>query len=376
MFEQMSYCTLQHYWWLIIAILGGLLAFLFFVQGGQTLFSNLAKTNKERTLLVNALGRKWEFTFTTLVVFGGAMFASFPLFYSVSFGGAYWMWMIILFVFVLQAVSYQFRSKPGNWLGQSVYDGMLYLNGCIGTIFIGTMIATFFTGAHFSTDLLNHVSWDTPYHGLEALLVFHNLSLGLAVFFLSRILALHYFTNSIHHEEMLARTPRLVRINAALFLIFFLFFIGKLFLMEGYAIDSHQQIGLEAHKYLYNFIEMPIVGGLFLIGVLLVLYSIFPSSLQVWTKSIWYSAIGTILTVSSLIVSVGYNQTAFYPSLSTMQSSLTLSNACSSKFTLLVMGYVSLLIPFIFLYIFYTWRMINKKKITTQEMDDENNHAY
>ncbi|MDI3527428.1 MAG: cytochrome bd ubiquinol oxidase subunit [Tenuifilum sp.] len=379
-----TYILLQHYWWFIISLLGALLVFLLFVQGGQTLIYTLGKTEMERTMLVNALGRKWEFTFTTLVTFGGAFFASFPLFYSTSFGGAYWVWMAILFCFVIQAVSYEYRSKPNNFLGPKTFEIFLFINGLLGTVLLGTAVATFFTGSEFSvakinlTNLSNPVisSWETPWHGLEAALNLHNLSLGLAVFFLARVLAILYFMNSIDHDEIFARAKKHLLYNAIPFLVFFLTFVIWLLIRDGFALNPEtNEIFMQEHKYLLNLIQMPIVLVLFLAGVVLVLWGIAKSILKTYTKGIWFAGIGTVLTVLSLFLIAGYNNTAYYPSTFNLQHSLTIFNSSSSKFTLTVMSVVSILVPFVVAYIWYAWKSINNKKIDEEEMKNET-HVY
>ncbi|TSA36446.1 MAG: cytochrome d ubiquinol oxidase subunit II [Porphyromonadaceae bacterium] len=377
MFESLSYLVLQQYWWIIIALLGSVLVFLMFVQGGQTLLGNLGKNETERTILVNSLGRKWEFTFTTLVTFGGAFFASFPLFYASSFGGAYWVWMLILFAFIIQAVSYQFRTKAGNFLGQKTYETFLYINGLLGTILIGTALGTFFTGSQFSLNEMNQVTWEGPARGLEAALNFQNLSLGLAVFFLSRVLATLYFMNNVDEETIFTRSKRHLMINTVPFLVFFLFFLIRLMFIEGYAYNPEtKMVFLEKYKYLHNFLDMPLVLAILLIGVVDVLYGIWISLLKnKCTKGIWFAGSGTILTVMSLFLIAGFNHTAFYPSSFDLQSSLTIENASSSKFTLSTMSYVSLMVPFIIAYIWYAWWSINKKKINREELKSED-HLY
>lgn len=379
-----TYILLQHYWWFIISLLGALLVFLLFVQGGQTLIYTIGKTEIERKMLVNALGRKWEYTFTTLVTFGGAFFASFPLFYSTSFGGAYWVWMAILFCFIIQAISYEYRSKPNNFLGQRTYETFLFINGFLGTILLGTAVATFFTGSQFSvekmnlTNLTNPIisSWKTPWHGLEAALNIHNLSLGLAVFFLARILGLLYFMNYIDHEEILARAKKHLLYNAIPFLIFFLTFAVWLMLRDGFAVNPDtKEIFMQPYKYLHNLIEMPVIFVTFLAGVVLVLWGIGKSLLSTYTKGIWFTGAGTILTVLSLFLIAGYNNTAYYPSTYNLQHSLTIFNSSSSKFTLSVMSIVSILIPFVATYIWFAWRAITSKKIDAEEMGKES-HTY
>lgn len=382
----MSYTFFQQYWWFLISLLGGLLVFLLFVQGGQSLLYTIAKNELERKMLVNSLGRKWEFTFTTLVTFGGAFFASFPLFYSTSFGGAYWVWILILVCFVLQAVSYEFRTKAGNLLGQKTYELFLLLNGLLGTILLGAAVATFFTGSEFSvnkenlTDPIMPVisSWQNPLHGLEAALNVRNLLLGLGVFFLARTLASLYFMNNINDETIFGRAKKQTLINGALFLVFFLGFLIWTLCSEGFAVNpSTGEVFMEKYKYFNNLIQMPIVLAVFLIGVVLLLYGLIRSqSKKPFKKGIWFAGIGTVLAVLCLFLIAGYNNTAYYPSTYDLQSSLTIYNSSSSLFTLRVMSVVSLLIPFVLAYIFYAWRSLDKKKIDKEEMEDEKNHAY
>ncbi len=379
-----TYIFLQHYWWLIISLLGALLVFLLFVQGGQTLIYTLGKTELERTMLINALGRKWEFTFTTLVTFGGAFFASFPLFYSTSFGGAYWVWMAILFCFIVQAISYEFRSKPNNFLGQRTYEVFLYINGLLGTILLGTAVATFFTGSMFSVDKMNLTnvnnpvisSWETPWHGLEAALNLHNLALGLAVFFLARTLAILYFMNHVNHNAVFERAKKHLLYNALPFVVLFLVFVIWLMLRDGFAVNpSDGTVFMEKYKYLHNLIQMPVILIVFLVGVLLVLWGIAKSLISNYTKGIWFTGAGTVLAVLALFLIAGWNNTAYYPSTFNLQHSLTIFNSSSSKFTLTVMSFVSLLIPFVVAYIWYAWKSINVKQIDEDEMKSES-HVY
>lgn len=379
-----TYIFLQHYWWFIISLLGALLVFLLFVQGGQTLIYTLGKTELERTMLINALGRKWEFTFTTLVTFGGAFFASFPLFYSTSFGGAYWVWMAILFCFIVQAISYEFRSKPNNFLGQRTYEVFLYINGLLGTILLGTAVATFFTGSMFSVDKMNLTdvnnpvisSWETPWHGLEAALNLHNLALGLAVFFLARTLAILYFMNHVNHNAIFERAKKYLLYNALPFVVLFLVFTIWLMLRDGFAVNpADGTVFMEKYKYLHNLIQMPVVLIVFLVGVLLVLWGIAKSLISTYTKGIWFTGAGTVLAVLALFLIAGWNNTAYYPSTFNLQHSLTIFNSSSSKFTLTVMSFVSLLIPFVVAYIWYAWKSINVKKIDEDEMKSES-HVY
>ena len=314
MFENLSYLALQQYWFVIVSLLGALLVFLMFVQGGQTFIYTIGRTKNERTIIVNTLGRKWEFTFTTLVTFGGAFFASFPLFYATSFGGAYWVWMIILFAFVIQAVSYEFRSRVSNFLGQKSYDAFLFINGLVGTVLIGTAVATFFSGSQFSLNEMNNVQWQTGTRGLEAALNPFNLALGFTVFFLARVLGLLYFMNTIDHEVIIARTKRQLLINAVPFVVFFLTFAIWLMLRDGFAVDPQSGVvSMEAFKYWHNLVQMPLVFVMFLVGVLLVLGGIGWSLLRTTSNGIWLSGPGTVLVVLCLFFLAGFNNTAFYP---------------------------------------------------------------
>ncbi len=390
MFEAFSYITLQHYWWIIVSLLGAILVFLMFVQGGQTLIYTIGKTNDERTILVNLLGRKWEFTFTTLVTFGGAFFASFPLFYSTSFGGAYWVWIVILFAFIIQAVSYEYRSKAGNFLGKRTYETFLLLNGILAPLLIGTAVATFFTGSQFSVNFMNITrltgdkmpiisEWTGPAHGLEAALSLHNLALGLAVLFLSRVLALLYFMNRIKHAEMMERVKKQLIINAIPFVFFFITFVIWTLLSSGFAVNPEtKEVFMQPYKYLHNLIQMPIVAVMFVLGVALVLIGIIrPLTCfeKCSTKGIWGAGIGTILTVLALFLLAGFNNTAYYPSTFDLQSSLTIQNSSSSQYTLTAMSYVSLLVPFVIAYIWIAWRAIDTKKIDIEELESET-HVY
>ena len=379
------YIYLQQYWWIIVSLLGAILVFLLFVQGGNSLLFCIGKSEEHRQLMVNSTGRKWEFTFTTLVTFGGAFFASFPLFYSTSFGGAYWLWMIILFSFVLQAVSYEFQSKAGNLLGKKTYQGFLVLNGVVGPLLLGGAVATFFTGSDFYinkanlTDTLMPVisSWGNGWHGLDALTNVWNVILGLAVFFLARVLGALYFINNIADDDLVAKARRAVRNNAVLFLLFFLSFLIRTLLSEGFAMNPDtQEIYMQPYKYLINFVDMPVVLVLFLLGVVLVLFGIGKTVLKTsFDKGIWYAGLGTVLTVFSLLLVAGLNHTAYYPSLADLQSSLTIANSCSSEFTLETMAYVSVLVPFVVAYIFYAWQRIDVRKITKEEVEREG-HSY
>ncbi len=376
MFENLSMLALQQYWWVLVSVLAALFVFLTFVQGGQTLLYSIGKTEGEKTIILNTLGRKWEFTFTTLVTFGGAFFASFPLFYSTSFGGAYWVWLAILIVFVIQAVAYEYRKKPDNLLGAKTFEIFLVLNGLLGTILIGTAVGTFFNGAMFSLNDLNQVQWQTPFRGLEAVLTFHNVALGLAVFFLSRILGLLYFIFTVDNEAIVTRSRKQMLVNTVLFLVFFLYFLIWLILKEGFAVHPETGVvSMEKFKYLHNLLQMPLVLVILLVGVVGVLWGIISTIFMNSLKGFIFAGAGTVLTVLALFFIAGFNNTAFYPSVYDLQSSLTIQNASSSKFTLTAMSYVSLLIPFVLAYIVYFWRAINSKKITDEEMKEES-HVY
>jgi cytochrome d ubiquinol oxidase subunit II len=376
MTTMITHIFLQNYWWFIISLLGGLLVFLMFVQGGQTFIFSIAGNDLERTMIVNTLGRKWEFTFTTLVTFGGAFFASFPLFYATSFGGAYWVWMAILFSFILQAVAFEYRSKPSNIYGKGTFDFFLFLNGSLGPFLTGVAVATFFTGSQFSLNQMNQGKWETPWHGLEALLNIKNLALGLAVLFLVRINGLLYFINTIDEEKIIKNAHKKLIFNTIPFLAFFIFFVVTIMVSEGFAADKVTgTISLEKFKYLNNFLKMPVVLILFLSGVSGVLYGIFTSVFKKSLKGIWFTGSGTVLTVLSLLLIAGYNGTAFYPSVFNLQNSLTIRNASSSQFTLKTMMIVSFLIPFVLCYIWYAWKSINNKKIDENEMNSDG-HIY
>ncbi|WP_295959465.1 cytochrome d ubiquinol oxidase subunit II [uncultured Alistipes sp.] len=377
---------LQHYWWLIISLLGALLVFLLFVQGGQGLLYDIGKTEEERNMLVNSLGRKWEFTFTTLVTFGGAFFASFPLFYSTSFGGAYYVWMAILLSFVIQPVAYQFRRKAGNVFGEKTFNVFLIINGIAGPLLLGTAVGTLFTGANFTVDRLNLANgagcgsatvisqWTTPWHGLEALGDLRNVALGLAVMFLAMTLACQYFMNNIDDKTIHERARKRMAVFAVPFLVFFLTFFVWLLFSDGRAVDTAGRISIEPYKYLHNLLAMPYVAAVLLIGVGAVLWSIFLG----WRgrrNAIWFGGAGTVLTVLALLLCAGWNDTAYYPSLADMQSSLTIYNSSSSLFTLKAMSIVSLMIPFVAAYIWYAWRAMNRKSITREEIRGDD-HQY
>lgn len=375
----------QQYWWFLISLLGAILVFLLFVQGGQSLLATMGKNEIEKSMMVNSLGRKWEFTFTTLVVFGGAFFASFPLFYSTSFGGAYWLWMAILFSFIIQAVSYEYRSKSGNFLGKKTYDAFLFVNGVVGPLLLGVAVGTFFTGADFVVDKANLTtpgapvisSWTNDWHGLEALLDVRNLLLGITVLLLARTQGALYFMNNIKDDTLFERARKQVLVNGIVFVLFFLSFVAATLMATGYETNPLTgEVFTRPYKYFYNFVEMPWVAFMFLVGVVLVLYALIRSVFgQHFTRGIWFSGIGTVLVVLSLFFIAGYNHTPYYPSAADMQSSLTICNSSSSLFTLKTMSVVSLLIPFVLAYIFYVWRAMDKKPITASEMES-NEHKY
>jgi cytochrome bd ubiquinol oxidase subunit II len=371
-----SHLFLQQYWWIIISLLASILVFLMFVQGGQSMIFSLPANNYQKTMIVNTMGRKWEFTFTTLVTFGGAFFASFPLFYSASFGGAYWVWIAILFSFIIQAIAYEFRSKPSNILGQNTFDLFLFLNGSLGPFLIGVAVATFFTGSLFSLNEMNQVKWATPWYGLEALLNGRNLALGFAVLFLARTNGLLYIINSVDDADLVERSAGKLAMNALTFLVFFLFFVIMLLVSQGYAYDTETGIiRMEKYKYLLNFLQMPLVLIFFLAGVVGVLYGIGITLIKGSRKGIWYTGCGTLLTVLAMFLIAGLNGTPFYPSSFDLNSSLTINRASSSRFTLKTMMYVSFIIPFVVAYIWYAWKSINNKRITEEEMNKES-HIY
>jgi len=371
-----THIFLQHYWWIIISVLAGLLVFLLFVQGGQSLIFTLPRNEMQKVMIINALGRKWEFTFTTLVTFGGAFFAAFPLFYATSFGGAYWVWIAILFSFIIQAVAYEYRAKPGNVLGTRTYEIFLLINGSAGPLLLGTAVATFFTGANFRLGLMNQAEWTTGWHGLEAVLDGRNLALGIAVLFLARCNGILFIIRSVKDDELTRNAVRSLTINAVVFLVFFLFFVISILLSKGYALDkAGGEVYLQAFKYFSNLVAMPFVLILFLAGVVLVLAGLFTGLFREPSKAIWFTGTGTIITVIALFLLAGFNNTPFYPSIPEPQSSLTIFNASSSLFTLRTMMYVSFIIPLVGAYIWLAWRAISRKQITPGEMDSED-HKY
>ncbi len=377
----MSYTLLQHYWWFLVSLLGALLVFLMFVQGANSLIFSLGHTPEERRLVVNSTGRKWEITFTTLVTFGGAFFASFPLFYSTSFGGAYWLWMIILFSFVLQAVSYEFQNKLGNIFGAKAFQWFLVLNGIVGPVLLGGAVATFFNGSNFVVNKMNITNslqpvisqWANGSHGLDALLDPWNLVLGLAVMFLSRILGTFYIINNVNDAAIQERSKRQLLVNTVPFLVLFLSFLIRTLLKDGFAENVNDgSIYMEPMKYLNNFVTMWYLLVVLLLGVLMLLYALGKTLFtKNYTKGIWFAGIGVVLVVLSLLLCAGWNHTAYYPSNIDIQSSLTISNSCSSLFTLQTMSVVSILVPFVVAYIAYVWYVMDKKKLDKEELKDD-----
>ena len=373
-----TYSFLQHYWWFLVSLLGALLVFLMFVQGANSLVFNLGKTEQERRMVVNSTGRKWETTFTTLVTFGGAFFASFPLFYSTSFGGAYWLWMIILFSFVVQAVSYEFQNKLGNILGVKTFQWCLVINGILGPVLLGGAVATFFNGSNFLVDKINITNgmapvisrWANYSHGLDALLDIWNVVLGLAVFFLARILGLLYIINNVADDTLRARSRKHLIYNTGAFLLLFLPFLIRTLLKDGFAYDpATGVISMESMKYLYNLLDMWYLAIVLLVGVVLLLFGIVKTVLSnTYIKGIWPAGIGVVLVVLVLLLIAGWNNTAYYPSNADLQSSLTIMNSSSSEFTLRTMSVVSLFIPFVLAYIVYVWHAMDRKKITKEEI--------
>ena len=381
----MTYEFLQHYWCFIVSLLGALLVFLLFVQGANSVARSLGQTDEGRRLVYNSTGRKWEFTFTTLVTFGGAFFASFPLFYSTSFGGAYWLWMIILFTFVLQAVSYEFQNKIGNILGPRTFQFFLTLNGIVGPLLLGGAVATFFEGSNFIVEKNNLVDpeaitpiisrWANASHGLDALLNPWVLVLGFAVVFLARVLGILYVMNNVDDKDIRSRVPGRLIGAAVPFLVLFVAYLVHVLLKDGFAYNDAGYIYMEPYKYLTNFIDMWYLLVVLLVGVVLVLYGIGKTIFSKgYIGGIWPAGIGTVLTVLALLLSCAWNHTAYYPSTADLQSSLTLENSCSSEFTLNTMFWVSLLVPFVLAYIIYAWRAIDKKKLTKEEIQTD--HAY
>ena len=380
----MTYDFLQHYWWFIISLLGGLLVFLLFVQGANSMIFQLGKTEEERRMLINSTGRKWEFTFTTLVTFGGAFFASFPLFYSTSFGSAYWVWLLILFTFIIQAVSYEFQNKAGNLFGVCTFQVCLIINGILGPLLLGGAVATFFTGSNFIvekgniTDFMQPVisHWANGSRGLDVLLNPWVVIFGISVVFLARILGILYINNNVNDDIIRGRVRKQLVVNTALFLLFFLPFLIVTLVGEGYAVNEAGIIFMEPMKYLNNLLVMWPLAIILLVGVVLLLFGIVKTILKpAYIRGIWPAGIGVVLVVLVLFLIAGWNNTAYYPSTADLQSSLTLQNSSSSEFTLKAMFYVSFLVPFVLAYIVYAWRAIDKKEIDRKEIA-EDDHSY
>ena len=378
-----TYTFLQQYWWFLIALLGGLLVFLLFVQGGNALIFLAGKNESERELIINSTGRKWELTFTTLVTFGGAFFASFPLFYSTSFGGAYWVWILILITFVFQAVSYEFQGKAGNLLGKNTFRIFLTLNGCLAPLLIGTAVGTFFTGSQFAVDkaAVGNIAapvisrWATQWHGLEAVANPFNVGFGLMVMCLAVSLGALYLINNITNEILATQLRRSLLISFLCFLLLLVYVVITLLTMDGFAVDANGEVFMEEYKYLHNFLQMPAVLAMFLVGAVLLVWGVVATLLkQRFLRGIWLAAPGTVLAVMALFMIAGYNNTAYYPSTYDLQSSLTLANSCSSEFTLSTMAVVSLIIPFVVGYIAYFWRQMDKKSLTTEELNSSDKY--
>jgi cytochrome d ubiquinol oxidase subunit II len=369
MFGSLEWSTLQQLWWLIISVVGALFIFLTFVQGGQTLLLTVTESEDEKSLIVNSLGRKWELTFTTLVLFGGAFYASFPLFYASSFGGAYWVWIAILFTFIIQAVSYEFRTKPGNFLGQKTFERFMFINGSVGILLIGAAVGTFFTGSAFTLNDYNLVQWGHPLRGLEAAFSLFNLSLGLFLVFLARTLGALYLSNNLDEPGLVQRLKNSSGRNFACALPFLLYVLVRLVTMDGYALNpADGSIFLESNKYLHNLIEMPLTLILLLAGLILVIGGVMLNYFTESVRGIWPAGLGTVLTVLAIFFLAGYNNTAFYPSSLDLNSSLTIYNASSSHYTLTMMSYVALMIPFVLGYIIWVWRQMDSRKLSLAEV--------
>ena len=378
-----DYFFLQNYWWFLIALLGGLLVFLLFVQGGNALIFLAGKSEDERELIINSTGRKWELTFTTLVTFGGAFFASFPLFYSTSFGGAYWVWILILITFVFQAVSYEFQGKAGNLLGKNAFRTFLTINGCLAPLLIGTAVGTFFTGSQFVVDKAAVADigspvisrWMSGWHGLEAVAEPFNVGFGLMVMCLAISLGALYMINNIDNERLAGQLRKSLTISFAVFLVTLLFVLVKLLTMDGFAVSAEGVVSMESYKYLHNLLQMPVVLVMFLVGAVLLVWGVVATLLKKsFKRGIWLSGAGTVMAVMALFMIAGYNNTAFYPSTYDLQSSLTLANSCSSEFTLKTMAVVSLIIPFVVAYIAYFWHKMDKKSLTTEELKNSDKY--
>lgn len=374
MIGNLDLALLQQLWWLICSVVGALFLFLTFVQGGQTLLWQVAKSDREKSLIINSLGRKWELTFTTLVLFGGALFAAFPKFYATSFGGAYWVWLLILFTFIGQAVSYEYRMKPNNLLGAKTYELFLFINGFVGILLIGAAVGTFFTGSNFTLNDSNQVTWTNPLRGVEAAFSLFNLSLGFFLVFNARVLGAMYLVNNIDFNgfpEFEARIRKSCLVNFLCALPFLLYVVVSLLLIDGFNADSSGVVSMVAHKYLNNLLAMPLVLGLLVVGLFLVILGVTRTSLARSTTGIWFGGLGTVLVGLAVFFTAGYNGTPFYPSKVDLQSSLTIYNASSSHYTLTAMSYVALFIPFVLAYIFYVWKQMDSKKIGRMDIEDK-----
>ncbi|MFC2529048.1 MAG: cytochrome d ubiquinol oxidase subunit II [Campylobacter sp.] len=361
----------QIYWWCVVSLLGGILVFMLFVQGGQTLLFTLAKNETEKDFIINSIGKKWELTFTTLVMFGGACFAAFPLFYATSFGGAYWAWMALLFCFIIQAVAYEYRKKPDNFLGAKTYEAFLFINGSLGTILLGIIVSTLFSGSEFALGDNNFVQWKSSARGLEALANPFNYILGVALFFCARTGANLYLMNNIAEPEMIAKLKASLKFNASAFLVFFIAFLAWVLLKQGYAIGAGGVVSLESFKYLHNYLSLPAALVLLLLGVVMVLVGIFKGAFTSSVRGIFFYGVGVVCAVTSVFLILGLNHTAFYPSNFDLQSSLSISNASSSLYTLKTMFYVSFLVPFVLGYISYVWRAMDAKKLDKEGLSNE-----
>jgi cytochrome d ubiquinol oxidase subunit II len=374
MFGNLDIVILQQIWWIICSVVGALFLFLTFVQGGNTLLWQVAKSDTEKSLVINSLGRKWEMTFTTLVLFGGALFAAFPKFYATSFGGAYWVWMLILFTFIVQAVSYEYRTKPNNLLGAKTYELFLFINGSVGVLLIGAAVGTFFTGSNFTINAYNQVTWTNPLRGVEAAFSFFNLSLGLFLVFNARVLGAMYLVNNIDFNgvpELEARVRKSCLTSFFCALPFLLYVVVSLVLMDGYGTDANGMVSMVAHKYLNNLLAMPIVLGFLVVGLFLVILGVTRTSLARSTTGIWFGGLGTVLVGLAIFFTAGFNGTPFYPSKVDLQSSLTIYNASSSHYTLTVMTYVALFIPVVLAYVAYVWKLMDSRKIDMQDISDK-----
>ena len=373
----MTYEFLQNYWWILVSLLGGALVGLMFVQGANVHLVNPRLDETQKRMILNSTGRKWELTFTTLVTFGGAFFASFPLFYSTSFGGAYWVWVLLLITFVFQAVSYEFCHKKENLLGNKTFRIALMLNGFLAPFLVGTAVGTFFTGSNFTVDkaaIANPASpvistWGSGWHGLEALGQFHAVLLGLTLVALTVILGALYIIFSVDEHPLRKQMRKVVKITAIPFLVLFVTWFLILMLREGFAVDADGVVSLEKYKYLMNFLHHTEVFVLFVVGVLLVLGGMYIGIFTKHRRGFWLSASGTVLVVMAVFFLAGFYGTAYYPSLADLQSSLTIRNSSSSYFTLKVMFWVSLLIPFVVAYIAYAWHAMDHRKITREEIE-------